>query len=194
MPIGFGQVAASDINAEFGRGGYWTIYDARNGSYGAINDASGYRPTANGQNGYSFSHWRGYRHNAGYPSLFLTQNEALTDMNVRLQHYNVYGAFLYDNWYFWCTPGGHFGGSCDGSFLDWRAYSGISLRADDTINILFNQFDGTYNPTLPYLKGVYSNQRGWLYLWDYDAANIQRFTGNFVVNSSERLDVYAIQR
>ena len=194
MAIGFGQVAASDINSEFGRGAtsYFTINDARNGSYGAINDASGYRPTANAQNGYAFSHWRGYQHNSAYPTLYLEQNEAYTDMNTRLQHYNVYGGLTYDNWYFWCTPTGHLG-YCGTGFLDWKAYAGITLRANDTINILFYQFDGTYNPTTQYLKGVYSHRTGtWLYLWNYDAANIERFTGNFVVYSGERLDVYAI--
>jgi hypothetical protein len=192
-----GQIAASDINYEFNRSetAYFNIYDARNGNYGAINEASGYRPTANGQSGYAWSHWWGYTHSSGYPTLWLKQNEALSDMNVRLQHYNVYGAFLYDNWYFWCTPAGHTGAAgCGSDWLDWKAYAGITLRAFDSINILFNQFDGTYNPTLPYLKGVYSTARGWLYLWDYDAANIQRFTGNFQIYSNERIEVYATQR
>jgi hypothetical protein len=43
LPNG-GQIAASDINAEFGRGGQMGMYEARNGYYGTINDASGPRP------------------------------------------------------------------------------------------------------------------------------------------------------
>ena len=190
-----GQISANDINLEFNRSGTaaFDIYSARNGSYGAINEASGYRPTANGQSGYEWNDWWGYTHSSGYPTLYLKQNEALTDMNVRLQHYNVYGTLTYDNWYFWCTPTGHLG-YCGTDWLDWKAYAGVTLRAFDTINILFYQFNGTYNPTLPYLKGVYSTARGWLYLWDYDAANIERFTGNFQIYSSERIEVQAVQR
>ena len=91
MPIGFGQVAASDINAEFGRGGQMGIWEARNGYYGGINDASGYRPTANGQSGYAYSEWRGYFGGASRPYVYIFKYEANGSCSIRLYKYNVYG-------------------------------------------------------------------------------------------------------
>ena len=101
MTIGFGQVAASDINAEFGRGGTMGIYEARNGYYGGINDRSGYRPTANGQSGYAYYHWRGYNGYASRPYLYCFLQESAVDVNMRFYLYNVYGGnYLSEAWFY----------------------------------------------------------------------------------------------
>jgi hypothetical protein len=178
MAIGLsGQISLADIGFAVDRswGSTVGIYEARNGIYAAINNNSSYRPTANGQSGYAFSHWYGYDKDAVRPRIFLRQSEAYNDTNSRLQLRDVYGNNYYDNWYFWCTPGGHDGSGCDTSFLNWGAYTGQTIRSIDYFNVYFYKFDYTYNPYWPMWRSIVSDQRGTLADWNGDASLNSRF-------------------
>lgn len=160
-----GQIAASDINTEFNRGGYFTIWDARNGNYGAINDASSYRPTANGQNGYAFSHWWGYTHSASRPYVYVNKYEAGGSCSVRLYKYNVYGgADWSEQWYFYNT-----GGNANAADV-----TGTPARMDDRLTVLWNHFGWGNSNQLTY-KAAYSNVRGNVIYFGCDAVGNQRY-------------------
>ena len=100
LPNG-GQIAASQINAEFGRGGQMGMFEARNGYYGAINDASGPRPggpSRNTNSGYAYSDWWGYQHNAQYSPIYLYIIENSADADVRVRRYWFNGDWVCKNW------------------------------------------------------------------------------------------------
>jgi hypothetical protein len=187
MPIGYGQVAASDINAEFGRGGYFDLNTARNGGYGGINDASGYRPTANGQNGYAFSHWRGYFHGASRPYVYIFKYEANASCSIRLYKYNPYGGTDWsERWYFYNTgPWTDAAGSAPGL----GPVEGV--RWEDTLTFLWNHF-GWGNPWQPTYKHVYSTARGNFLSWGCDPAIYQRY-GEAKAFSGEVFYVYSVE-
>ena len=155
MTIGFGQVAASDINSELGRPYYYTmgIYEARNGYYGGINDRSGYRPYANGQSGYAYSDWRGYNGSASRPYLYCFLQESAVDVNMRFYLYNVYGGnYLSEAWFF---------GSV-GPWVEVADNWGVTLRAGDTVNVYWHWFGWGYYYEYIYVA-IYSTYYGNIY-------------------------------
>jgi len=153
MTIGFGQVAASDINAEFGRGGQMGIYEARNGYYGAVNDRSGYRPTANGQSGYEYDDWRGYNGYASRPYVYCFLQESAVDVNMRFYMWNVYGGnYLSEAWFY--------GGT--GPWTEVADNWGVTLRAGDTVQVYWHWFGWGYYYESIYVA-IYSPSRGNIY-------------------------------
>jgi hypothetical protein len=188
MPIGLGQVAASDINAEFGRGGYMTIWDARNGNYGGINDASGYRPTANGQSGYAFSDWRGYNHGASRPYVYIFKYEANASCSIRLYKWNVYGGNEWsERWYFYNTgPWTNASGPAPG--LD----PVVGVRTGDRLSFYWYHF-GWGNQNQPTYKHVYSIYRGAVLNWGCDPVINARYGEVSGVQSGEVFYVYSVE-
>lgn len=182
MPIGFFQVAASDINAEFGRGGQMDINTARNGGYGGINDASGRRPTAQG-GGYAFSDWWGYFHGASRPYVYIFKYEANASCSIRLYKYNMYGGTDWsERWYFYNI----------GPWYDAANDGGGGLRTGETVNFLWNHF-GWGNPWQPTYKAVYSIYRGNILFWGCDAVIYQRAGDIGGVQSGEVFYTYSVE-
>jgi len=99
-----GQIRSGDINAEFGRvfSSYMSMWDARNGRYGSINTYASERNPLNGiskaNNGYAFSDWYGYRHNARQASIGLNQVERFVDADTRAWEFRYDGTALSQNW------------------------------------------------------------------------------------------------
>jgi hypothetical protein len=189
MPIGFGQVAASDINAEFGRGGQIDINTARNGGYGGINDASGYRPTANGQSGYAFSDWRGYFHGASRPYVYIFKYEAGGSCSIRLYKYNVYGgADWAERWYYYnIGPWHDASGGGDGA-----NGPAAGLRTGETVTFLWSHF-GWGNYYQYTYKAVYSPYRGNVIYFGCDPVGFQRYGEVYGVQSGEVFYTYSVE-
>lgn len=182
MPIGFGEVAASALSQEFNRGvTTWDIWYARNGYYGGINDASGYRPTANGQSGYEYLHWRGYYHNASRPYVYAFLQESAVDVNLRFYKWNPYGGNeLSEAWFFGNT----------GPWTDVGANWGVSMRVNDRVQVLWNWFGwGSYWKGV--YKAVYSNQRGTFIYYGCDPAGYQR-VNEFILQNGELVYCYGV--
>lgn len=189
MPIGQGQVAASDINAEFGRSGQMDINTARNGGYGGINDSSGYRPTANGQDGYAYSHWRGYFHGASRPYVYIWKYENGGSCSIRLYKYNVYGgADWAERWYFFnIGPWHDASGGGDGNNSP-----AAGVRTGETLTFLWNHFGwGNYYQLT--LKEVYSIYRGSIIYFGCDPVGIQRYGEVYGVQSGEVFYTYSVE-
>lgn len=151
-----GQIAASDINKEFGRAGasQFSMYDARNGNYGAINQASGKRPTANGQSGYGWHDWWSYNHGASYPTIYVYESEPTADTNMRFYAYNNYGTnYINEYWYYTNT------------YSNLASDTGTTIRENDQIDVLWAWFGWGDYYTYTY-KRVYSYSRGYLYVGD----------------------------
>lgn len=182
MPIGFGEVAASAINAEFGRGGQMAIWEARNGYYGGINDASGYRPTAQG-GGYAYSDWRGYYHGASRPYVYIFKYESQASCSIRLYKYNVYGgADWAEQWYFYNT----------GPWTNASDVTGIGVRTGDRVTFLWNHFGwGNYWKTT--YKAAYSIYRGNVLYWGCDPAGYQRYGEIGGMQSGEVIYTYSVE-
>ncbi len=189
MPIGFGSVAASDLSIEFNRGvTYFDIYTARNGGYGGINDASGYRPTASG-NGYAYGDWRGYFHNASRPYVYIFKYEANGSCSIRLYKYNVYGgADWAERWYFYnIGPWHDASGGGDG-------YNGAAagVRTSERLTFLWNHFGwGNYYQNT--YKAVYSIYRGNVLYWGCDPVGFQRYGEVSGVQSGEVFYTYSVE-
>jgi hypothetical protein len=152
-----GQIAASQINTELGRSASAgiSIYAARNGLYVAINEASGKRPTANGQSGYAWSHWYSYNHSAAYPIIYVYENEPTADTNMRFYANDNYGnRYLSDFWYFYNTSG-----------TNVATDSGTTIRVNDEIGVSWIWF-GWGDPNTYTYKRVYSYSRGFLFIGD----------------------------
>jgi len=131
-----GQIAASDINEELNRGGQMAIWEARNGYYGGINDASGYRPFANGQSGYEYNDWWGYTHSASRPYVYIFKYEAEVSVSIRLYKYNPYGGQEWgEQWYFYNT----------GPWTNASDVTGVPVRMDDRVTFLWNHFGSVTN-------------------------------------------------
>jgi hypothetical protein len=176
-----GQIAASDISIEFGRGvTYFDINTARNGGYGAINNASGFRPTANGQSGYEYDDWYGYHHFASHPNVYVFVQESNTDVNLYVQRNNPYGGYEWGGWFF----------SNTGPWTDTGGYFGSPIRVNDSIYLQWNWF-GWGDPNKGVFKYVDSNQRGVIASWGCDPAQIQRAT-SFTTLSGEQIYCYAV--
>jgi hypothetical protein len=188
MPIGFGSVAASDLSIEFNRGvTTFDIWYARNGYYGGINDASGYRPTVSG-NGYAYSDWRGYFHNASRPYVYIFKYESQASCSIRLYKYNVYGgADWSERWYFYNTgPWTDAAGSAPG------LGPAAGVRTSERITFLWNHF-GWGNPWKTTYKAVYSPYRGTFISWGCDPAIYQRYAEVSGVISGEPFYVYSVE-
>jgi hypothetical protein len=152
-----GTISASQINTEFGRSASsnMSINAARNGSYGAINNASGKRPTANGQTGYSWSNWYSYNHSASFPIIYVYLNEPTVDTNMRFFANDNYGnRYLSDFWYFFSTSG-----------TNLASDSGTTIRENDEIGITWFWF-GAGDPNVYTYKRIYSYSRGFLFIGD----------------------------
>jgi len=149
-----GGLSSTNINAEFGRSTQlqMSIHAARNGAYGAINDASGKRPTGNGQSGYAWSHWRGYNHAATYPTLYVLESEAYADVNIQISIDNSYGVnILSGAWYFF---GGTFNVASD---------HGITIRGGNSIFAMWAHLGGWGDPNTYTTKIITTNQRGTIF-------------------------------
>jgi hypothetical protein len=189
MPIGFGSVAASDLSIEFNRGvTYFDIYTARNGGYGAINDASGYRPTVSG-NGYAYGDWRGYFHNASRPYVYIFKYEAGGSCSIRLYKFNVYGgADWAERWYFYnIGPWHDASGGGDG-------YNGpaAGVRTGERLTFLWNHF-GWGNYYQYTYKAVYSIYRGNVLYWGCDPVGFERYGEVNGVQSGEVFYTYSVE-
>ena len=181
MPIGFGEVAASALSQEFNRGiAEFNLNTARNGGYGGINNASGYRPTANGQSGYEYDDWRGYFHNASHPNVYVFVQESVVDTNIYVQRTSPYGGTEWAGWFFGNT----------GPWTDTGSNFGSPIRVNDNIYLQWSWF-GWGDPNKGVFKYVDSNQRGVIASWGCDPAQIQRAT-SFNPFSGEQIYCYAV--
>jgi hypothetical protein len=178
-----GEISARAINDELRRStsAEFSIESARLGGYGAINDASGLRPTGGGQNGREYDDWWGYNHSAQYPFLYAFVRENVTDTNLRFYVTNAYGAnVLAEAWLYGNT----------GPWTDVGATFGVRIRESDRIQVLWNWFGwGSFSRGV--YKAVYSNQRGTFINYGCDQAGIQR-VNEFVINSGELVYCYAV--
>jgi hypothetical protein len=152
LPIG-GQIAASDINAEFGRGGQMGMFEARNGYYGGINDASSRRPFgdyvgAKTNNGYAYSDWWGYQHNASYSNVYQSLYEGSADADTAVRRWNFQYDYISDAW----------------AFSNQWSYA-HQARAGDQLYAYFDGNVGWGWGGVRSLHGVYSTYRGWLHLY-----------------------------
>ena len=180
-----GQIAASDINYEFNRGetSYFDMYTARNGGYGGINDASGYRPTANGQSGYEWNDWWGYTHSASRPYVYIFSNEGNADCNIRLYKWNPYGGQEWgEQWYFYNT----------GPWTNASDVTGIPARMDDRLSVYWYSF-GWGNQWQPTFKAVYSNVRGYIIYYGCDPVIYARYNEVNPIWSGESLYCYQVE-
>jgi hypothetical protein len=163
LPNG-GQIAASDINSEFGRPYYYQMgmYEARNGYYGTINDASGPRPggpSRSTNSGYAYSDWWGYQHNASCSPIYIYISDYSCDADARLQRYWFDGSWV-GEWWGW-APGW---GDSRGNGVYTYARVGDQCYAWFDANV-----DWGYYWCSCY-KSVYSNYRGYLlYVYEYQA-------------------------
>lgn len=182
LPIG-GEISAGQINQEFGRsfGSYFELWTARNGGYGGINDASGRRPTANGQSGYAFSDWWGYFHFASRPNVYAFLWESAVDVNLRFYKWNPYGGNeISEAWFFGNT----------GPWTDVGSTFGSPMRVGDRVQVLWNWF-GWGNPNKGVFKYIDSNVRGVIVNYGCDAAQIQRVI-EFNLLNGEQVYVYGV--
>lgn len=187
-----GQIAASDISSEFGRGvTYFDIYTARNGGYGAINDASGYRPNAphDGRSGYGWHDWWGYHHGASRPYVYIFKYEAGGSCSIRLYKYNPYGiAEWAERWYFYnIGPWHDASGGGDG-------YNGAStgVRTNDRLTFYWYSF-GWGNFYQYTFKAVYSTYRGYVLSWGCDPVGFERYGEVSGVQSGEVFYTYSVE-
>lgn len=173
-----GTIAAGNINQEFGRNysSYMSIWNARNGSYGAINSQSARHPT-NGisktNNGYAFSDWYGYQHNARQAQIGLNQIERFVDADTRAWEFRYNGTALSQNWQ-WGTT----------NLRPWF-YIPIGNRLD----VYFDNNISWGSSWRTAFRGIYSNQRGWLLYVNETASTYRNFTGIYV-QSSESITIY----
>ena len=158
-----GQVAASDINSEFGRPYYYemSIWHARNGYYGGINDASSRRPYGSysggkTNDGYAYSDWWGYQHNASYSNVYNELYEGGADADTCIRRWNFEYSYIGDAW----------------AWYNQWSYA-HQARAGDQ---LYAYFDGNVswgNWGQGCYRYVYSNYRGYLHYF-YEGAYITR--------------------
>ena len=142
-----GQIAASDINAEFGRGGQMDIWAARNGYYGGINGCSGKRPGAPGRSdnsGYAWNDWWGYTHNFSCCNIYQYLVENACDADVRTQRYWFFGGIIQEFWN-WGTS----------------YYYAFSAAKYDQLQTWFDPYIDWGNYWCWCYKRVYSNYRGY---------------------------------
>ena len=173
-----GQIAAGNIGSEFGRAysSYMSMWNARNGRYGAINSQSARYPT-NGisktNSGYAFSDWYGYRHNARQASIGLKQQERFVDADTRAWEFRYNGTALGQNWQ-WGTT----------SIRNWF-YVPIGNRVD----VYFDNSIGWGSSWRSQRRAIYSNQRGYLLNVTERASTYRNYSGIYV-QSSEQITIF----
>lgn len=174
-----GQIAANQINTELGRSStaQISITDAKNGSYAAINNASGKRPTSGPYYGFAYTDWYSYNHSAAYPSIIPYLEENSADVNIRFYAYNNYGTnYINEYWYYSNTP----------KSANLAADTGTTIRENDQIDVLWAWFGwGSYYQYT--YKYVYSASRGYLYNGSGNAGDTVSTT--FYPQSGEYIDV-----
>jgi hypothetical protein len=153
LPIG-GEIAAGQINNEFYRSysSEMSIWHARNGYYGGINDASSRRPFGSmvggkTNDGYAYSDWWGYQHNASYVNVYQSLYEGSADADTCVRRWNFQYEYIADAW----------------AWYNQWSYA-HQARAGDQ---LYAYYDGNVSwgwGGVRSLHGVYSTYRGWLHL------------------------------
>jgi hypothetical protein len=172
MAIGTGgQISLADIGWHVGRGWGSTVgmYEARNSYYQGINDASGPRPFANGQSGYEFDDWYGYGNEYSYCYAYQYLRESSTDTDIRVRHWNYYGAYVQETWN-WSTN-------------NYDQYC-FSMRARDYLDVYFDEYISWGSYWNYAEKYVYSNQRGYLF-YRYEPVGYYAFMDRVQVGSGE---------
>jgi hypothetical protein len=173
-----GQITAGNIGSEFGRtySSYMSMWNARNGRYGAINSQSARYPT-NGisktNSGYAFSDWYGYRHNARNAAINLFQTESRADADTRAWEFRYNGTALGQSWQ-WGTT----------SIRGW-----LQIPFGNRIDVYFDNSISWGSSWTTAFRAIYSNQRGWL-LYVNEAARTYRNYTNLFVQSSENISIY----
>lgn len=163
-------ISASQINTEFGRSSTATfsMFDARNGNYGAINNASGFRPTANGQSGYEWNDWWGYNHCCLMPDVRVVLYEPYVGVNIRFYVWDAYGVNIINEfWYYSNTNPSSWPGQ------SLSTDSGVTIRTQNDVQVLWNpDYWGSGN----IYKQIFSGP-GMGYIYNlYEDAYIQRLT------------------
>ena len=172
MAIGLsGQISLADIGWHVGRGWGSTvgIYEARNGYYQGINDASGPRPYANGKSGYEFDDWYGYGNEYSYCYAYQYLRESSTDTDIRVRHWDYYGNYVTENWN-WSTN-------------NYDQYC-FQMRARDYLDVYFDEYISWGSYWNYAEKYVYSNQRGYLF-YRYEPVGYYAFMDRVQVGSGE---------
>jgi hypothetical protein len=150
-----GQISMYDINNEFRYPYYQVgIYEARNGYYGGVRDASGRNPNISNRNGgayyngYALSDWYGFDNGANYCNIYGYLRESWTDTDMRIRTWNAYGAYIQESW-FWSTN-------------NYDQYA-FSTRAWDQLDVYFDNYIswGSYWDYAE--KYVYSYIRGYVF-------------------------------
>lgn len=172
-----GSISASQINTELGRSSTAaiSIETARTGGYAAINQASGKRPTGNGQSGRSWSHWHGYNHSAAYPTIIVYESEPTADTNILVSINDNYGNNYVSKWYFF---GGTFNVATD---------NGVTIREKDPFYVQWAWLGGWGDGNTYTYKRVYSSSRGYLAILDSATATTQEYS--FSPNSGEYIEI-----
>jgi hypothetical protein len=157
-------IGASDINNEM-RG--WCCYEmsiwhARNGYYGGINDASSRRPGGPGRNtnsGYAWSDWWGYQHSGGYSPQYLYIIENGCDSDTRLRRWWWNWEYV-GEWWAWAS--------------NWGDSSGNGIytyaRIGDQMEAWFDANIDWGNYWCYCYKMIYTDYRGYL-LYVYELGN-----------------------
>jgi hypothetical protein len=147
LPDG-GEISAGQINNEFGRGwgSYFTIWDARNGSYGGINGCSGKTPGGPGRNtnnGYAWSDWWGHDQSFSCCNIYSYVVENPCDADIRIQTRWHEGTWINETW-------------------NWGGYTyHTSARKHTQVNAWFDANIGWGNYWCYCTKRTYSNYRGY---------------------------------
>jgi len=150
-----GQVAASDINSEFGRPYYYemSIWHARNGYLGGVNDASSRRPTGayvggKTNDGYAYSDWWGYCGGCSYVNVYQALYEGSADADTCVRRWNFQYDYIGDAW----------------AWYNQWSYA-HQARAGDQLYAYFDGNVGWGWGGVRSLHGVYSTYRGWLHYY-----------------------------
>jgi hypothetical protein len=173
-----GTIAAGNISQEFGRAysSYMSIWHARNGRYGAINGQSARHPTngiSKANNGYAYSDWYGYRHNAVSATINLFQSERRADADTRAWEFRYNGTALGQSWQ-WGTT----------NIRGW-----LRIPFGNRMDVYFDNSISWGSSWTTAFRAIYSNQRGWL-LRVNEAARTYRNYTNLFVQSSENISIY----
>jgi hypothetical protein len=177
LPIG-GEIAAGQINNEFYRSysSEMSIWHARNGYYGGINDASSRRPFgayvgSKTNDGYAYSDWWGYQHNASYVNVYQSLYEGSADTDTCVRRWNFQYDYIADAW----------------AWSNQWSYA-HQARAGDQ---LYAYYDGNVSwgwSGVRCFRAVYSTYRGYLHIF-YEPAYVYREV-YWTASSGETIYVY----
>jgi len=173
-----GEISMRNINDEFGRGGASIgIFEARNGYYGGVRDASGRNPLVSNRggaayySGYALSDWYGFDNGAQYVNVYRYLRESSTDTDMRVRHWNAYGQYITETWN-WSTN-------------NYDEYA-FAMKAWDYLDVYFDEYIswGSYWDYAE--KYVYSNYRGYLF-YRYEPIGYYAFMDRVLVISGETI-------